>query len=147
MELKLTRNVHSTDFTLGEIRIGGALQCYTLEDEHRDVKVRGETRIPEGSYEIKLRKVGGFHERYMKRFGPVFHRGMLQIMNVPGFEYILIHIGNTEKDTMGCVLVGSTRDVVKGTIGGSEVAYRRLYPKVLAALERGERVTIAIQKV
>lgn len=144
MELELTRNVHSSDYTLGEIRIGGAFQCYTLEDEFRAVKVKGETRIPAGTYVVKLRTSGGFHLNYLKRFGKAFHRGMLHVTDVPGFEYILIHIGNTEKDTAGCVLVGATRDIVKGTIGGSEVAYRRLYPKVAAALMKGEKVTLTV---
>jgi hypothetical protein len=145
MELILTRNVHSSDYTLGEIRIAGKFECYTLEDEHRDVKVKGETRIPAGSYVVKLRKSGGFHARYLKRFGALFHRGMLHVTNVPGFEYILIHIGNTEKDTAGCVLVGDRMDPVRGTIGGSESAYRRLYPKVAAALLKGEPVTLVVR--
>ena len=144
MELILTRNIHSNDYTIGEIRIGGKFECYTLEDEGRDVKVKGETRIPAGTYAVKLRNTGGFHANYLRRFGKLFHRGMLQVMDVPGFEYILIHIGNTDKDTAGCVLVGATRDVVKGTIGGSEVAYRRLYPKVAAALLKGEAVTLKV---
>jgi len=144
MELILKRNIHSSDYTLGEIRIGGKFECYTLEDEGRDVKVKGETRIPAGRYLIKLRTSGGFHARYLKRFGKVFHRGMLHVTDVPGFEYILIHIGNTEKDTAGCVLVGDTMDIVKGTIGGSEAAYRRLYPKVASALLKGETVTLEV---
>ena len=69
---------------------------------------------------------------------------MLHVTNVPGFEYILIHLGNTEKDTAGCVLVGASRDIVKGTIGGSEIAYRRLYPKVLKAIEAGEVVRLIV---
>lgn len=144
MDLYLQRNIHSSDYTIGEIRIGGKFECYTLEDEFRDVKVKGETRIQKGTYVIKLRKEGGFHQRYLKRFGKDFHKGMLHVTNVPGFEYILIHIGNTEKDTAGCVLVGATRDIVKGTIGGSEVAYRRLYPKVVKALQAGELVRLIV---
>ncbi len=144
MELILTRNVHGSDFTLGEIRIGGTLECYTLEDEFRAVKVRGETRIPAGTYTIKLRTSGGFHLNYLKRFGKFFHRGMLHVTDVPGFTHILIHIGNTDEDTAGCVLVGASRDVVKGTIGGSEIAYRRLYPKVAAALLKGEAVKLIV---
>jgi hypothetical protein len=144
MDLYLQRNIHSSDYTIGEIRIGGKFECYTLEDEFRDVKVKGETRIQKGTYVIKLRKEGGFHQRYLNRFGKDFHKGMLHVTNVPGFEYILIHIGNTEKDTAGCVLVGATRDIVKGTIGGSEVAYRRLYPKVLKALQAGELVRLIV---
>ncbi len=98
------------------------------------------------AYGCELRTVGGFHEKYLRKFGSTFHKGMLWIKNVPGFEYILIHIGNTEKDTAGCVLVGSTRNVVTGTVGSSEVAYRKLYPVVLAAIQRGEKVTISVSR-
>ncbi len=147
MQLDLVRNVHDKEWTIGEIRIGGVFQCYTLEDEYRAVKVKAETRIPEGVYNIELRTVGGFHEKYLRKFGSTFHKGMLWIKNVPGFEYILIHIGNTEKDTAGCVLVGSTRNVVTGTVGSSEVAYRKLYPVVLAAIQRGEKVTISVSRM
>ena len=53
--------------------------CYTLEDEHRDVKVMGETRIPAGTYNIEFRTVGGYHSRELKRYGASFHKGMLEL--------------------------------------------------------------------
>ena len=55
--------------------------CYTLEDEYRALKVKGETRIPKGIYNIEYRKEGGFHNKYSKRF-PNIHKGMLQVMDV-----------------------------------------------------------------
>ena len=67
-----------------------------------------ETCIPEGEYEIKLRTVGGFNERYTKKY-PTMHRGMLWLQDVPGFEYILIHQGNTDEHTSGCLIVGDTQ--------------------------------------
>ena len=76
--------------------------AYTLEDEQRDVKVWGETRIPAGTYKLKLREEGGFHNRYLNKYGNTFHKGMIHVQDVPGFEYILWHTGNTDEHTAGC---------------------------------------------
>jgi hypothetical protein len=118
--------------------------CFTLEDEFRTQKKYGETRIPAGVYEVLLRTEGGFHQRYMAKF-PEIHRGMLWLQDVPGFEYILIHIGNKDDDTAGCLLVGDTsiQNVTdEGMIGSSTSAYKRIYPPIAEAIANGERVQI-----
>ena len=119
--------------------------CYTLEDEHRDEKKYGETRIPAGTYKIKLRKEGGYHQKYSKRF-PSIHRGMLHITDVPNFEYILIHCGNTDEHTAGCLLVGDSQEnnqlVSNGFIGKSTQAYKRIYPKIAEELLNNNEVLI-----
>ena len=119
--------------------------CYTLEDEKRDDKISGETRIPNGMYEIKLRKEGGFHKGYSERF-PSIHRGMLHITNVPNFEWILIHCGNTDEHTSGCLLLGDTQENNKiktnGFVGKSSQAYKRVYPAIAKILELGGQVYI-----
>jgi len=118
---------------------------YTLEDEYRAEKVKGETMIPYGTYEIKYRKEGGFNNNYSKRFSD-FHRGMLHITNVPGFEYILIHCGNTDEHTSGCLLVGDSQEnnnlVSDGFIGKSTQAYKRVYNIIADELDKGEKVFI-----
>ncbi len=124
---------------MGLLFIDGEFECYTLEDEHRDEKVRGETRIPKGTYTVTFRNVGGFDARYKKKF-PEMHKGMLWVRNVPNFEYILIHLGNTDENTAGCLLVGESAK--EGFIGGSGNAYKKMYPKVADALSKGEEVTI-----
>lgn len=134
--------------TIGMFLIETQFQCFTLEDEFRTIKVKGDTRVPAGRYEIKLRKEGGFHEKYLAKFGPAFHKGMLHITNIPDFEFILIHIGNDEDDTAGCPLVGNTvtQNVTgKGYLADSESAYKRIYPKIVDKLISGERVFITIQ--
>jgi len=119
--------------------------AHTLEDEQRKVKVRGETRIPWGRYQIKLRKAGGHHARYAAKF-PDMHKGMLWLRaedgegEVPNFKWILIHIGNTEKDTEGCLLVGRGAD--PGLLRDSTSGYKAVYSHVLKAFERGEKVYI-----
>lgn len=146
--LRISSQKDSTNGILFDVT-GGQRKflCYTLEDEHRplEAKVMGETRIPAGTYNITLRKVGGFHGRYSKRYGDM-HKGMLWVRNVPGFEYILIHSGNTDEHTAGCLLVGNTQNenITKkdGFIGASRVAYERIYPPIAAALEAGQQVTI-----
>ena len=143
MELKVYRYSSQSQTTLGALHINGEFECYTLEDQHQDIKVKGETRIPAGTYNIGLRTVGGFDARYKAKFS--FHKGMLQVLNVPGFEYILIHIGNDEDDTAGCLLVGNTANnnrLNKGFIGDSTNTYKSLYTKVLKAIESGLDVTI-----
>lgn len=112
--------------------------CYTLEDEQRDVKVWGETRIPAGKYQLSLRKEGGFHSRYLAKYGDM-HKGMIHVNDVEGFEYILWHTGNTDENTAGCLLLGDTQTsnlVAKdGFIGSSVNAYKEVYPYVAAAIE------------
>ena len=137
MKLLVQRYKSSPNATLGKLFIDGVFECYTLEDEFRAVKVRGETRIPAGTYQVILRTEGTTHFQYAKRF-PDIHKGMLHVINVPNFQFILIHIGNTEKDTEGCLLVGADRDENKMTIGRSTIAYRKMYPKVAAAVQASD---------
>jgi hypothetical protein len=144
MEIKVVRYKSNAQATLGKLYVNGEYVCYTLEDEKRTTKVKGETRIAAGTYEIKFRKVGGHHTKYSKDF-PEIHKGMLELQNVPNFQFILIHIGNYEKDTDGCVLVGMTANEKAFTIGSSTIAYKRLYPTVADALLKGEKVTITLE--
>jgi hypothetical protein len=141
MKLLNLRYNGTSDYTDGLLFIDGKFECYTLEDEERTVKVFGETRIPNGTYAIELRTEGGFHSRYTEKYANM-HKGMLWVKDVPNFEYILIHIGNDDDDTAGCLLVGTTADKNKGFIGASVNAYKDMYPKVLSALLNNECVEI-----
>lgn len=144
MELTVYRYSSGKDTTLGMLMINGKFAAYTLEDEARTVKVKSETRIPTGRYKVELRKEGGHHARYSTKF-PGIHKGMLHVTNVPGFEWILIHIGNTDKDTDGCLLVGdqSTSNLTEiGNIAYSTQAYLRMYNQVIQAFARKEDVWI-----
>jgi hypothetical protein len=117
--------------------------AFILEDEFRTKKVFGETRIPAGVYPLSLRKEGGFHTRYAARF-PELHRGMLWLREVPGFQYVLIHIGNTDEDTAGCLLVGDSAFPFEDRVLQSTAAYTRIYPPIAKALEEGDQASIAI---
>lgn len=138
---ELIRFAHGKDATLGCLRLTGELLCFTLEDERRAVKVAGETRIPAGEYRLRLRDWGGFHERYSKQW-PDMHKGMIELADVPGFTNVLLHLGNTDDDTAGCLLVGLSA-TCSWTIGQSKVAYQHVYPVVAGEIDvRGASLRI-----
>lgn len=146
MEIHLKRFDKGKEYTKGLLYIEDEFQCFTLEDEEREVKVKHETCIPEGRYEITLRDFGGFDGRYKAKF-PEFHKGMLWLRNVPNFEYILIHIGNFTKNTSGCILVGKRTENTKETIERSKQAYIEFYKKVIKHFENNERVFINVASI
>ena len=120
--------------------------CYTVEDEYRATKVMHETRIPAGVYQLTLRSEGGFHSRYISKYGADWHRGMIYVNNVPGFEYILWHTGNTDESTSGCLILGDsqTSNLVQadGFVGSSVNSYKKVYPIVRDAILSGEKVLV-----
>lgn len=143
--INVVRHTSNSNETLSSIYFNGELVCHGLEDQQQNFKVMGETRIPAGKYKIGIRDVGGFHTQYSKRFK--FHKGMLQILDVPEFEYILIHVGNDDDDTAGCLLVGAGSVVANDgtiTISNSVVAYTRLYNKVIESAIAG---TLSIEYI
>ena len=145
MKLTVVRTQFGTDATNGLLFIDGVFECYTLEDQYQAVKVMHETCIPEGTYDIQFRKTGGFHAKYSERYKNA-HYGMLHIQDVPNFTYILIHTGNTDEHTSGCLIVGETQQDLEiskdGFIGSSTAAYKKMYAKVAAKLLQGKKVTI-----
>ena len=148
MKLEVIRFSSEKDSTSGllfDVTRGREFLCYTLEDQYQTKKIMQETRIPAGSYKIKYRKEGGFHKKYTKRY-PDIHRGMLHVTNVPNFKWILIHTGNTDEHTAGCLLLGDTQEnnqiKTNGFIGKSSQAYVRVYDYIAKALDMDEKVTI-----
>jgi hypothetical protein len=143
--LRISSQQDSTSGLLFDTTNERKFLCYTLEDEFRETKVMGETRIPAGTYRLSLREWGGFHDRYAKRFRNL-HKGMLWVRDVPDFTHILIHCGNTDEHTSGCLLLGQTqtsnRKSPDGFVGRSTEAYLDVYPVVADALDAGEEVTI-----
>lgn len=136
--------------TLGKMFIDGEEVAVTLEDEYREVKVKKDTRIPAGTYNVTLRTVGGKHAAYWHKF-PDMHKGMLWIRDIPNFEYVLIHIGNHDAHTDGCILVGLKPDPqkenqleVKRNIWSSTAAYKKVYPIIANHLAAGKRAVIRV---
>jgi hypothetical protein len=130
MELLLKR-LHKTDkSTIGELKVNNTFECYTLEDVEREEKVYGETAIPKGRYEIVI----SYSNRF-KKFMPL-------LLNVPKFEGIRIHAGNTAKNTLGCILVGKSRG--ENQISNSRLAYESLFVKLKNASKK-EKIFITIK--
>lgn len=144
MRLKLIRYSSDSDSSGGLLFIDGKFFCYVCEDEKREFKIHGETRIPNGCYKIKLRNEGGMTKRYAAKYD--FHRGMLHLQDVPGFEWVYIHTGNNDDHTEGCLLVGYQAKRIDGEneIHTSRAAYICLYLKILDAIDAGEEIEIEI---
>lgn len=124
-EYVLQRRFLKANCTCGEFYLpSGEFECYTLEDEVREVKVPGKTAIPAGRYEVQL--------SLSMRFG----RLLPILLSVPYFEGIRIHSGNTAHDTEGCILLGR---IAEGEfVGESRLALNAFMPKLEASLTRGK---------
>jgi hypothetical protein len=112
---------------IGEMTVDGIFECFTLEDVERPVKIKGETAIPKGTYKVIINQSNRF-----KRLLPL-------LLNVPGFEGVRIHSGNTNHNTEGCILVGQTRH--KEFIGQSRKAFNKLFAK----MQKAKDITLIIQ--
>ena len=121
MELQLKREIFTDISTIGTLTIDGKFECYTLEDIERDVKIKSETAIPKGTYKVIINQSNRF-----KRLMPL-------LLNVPNFEGVRIHAGNSNHDTEGCILVGQNRSV--DYITKSRKAYEILFAKMKLAKE------------
>lgn len=143
MNITVQRYSDNSESTTSLVYINNKFFCYGLEDEARTLKVFGETCIPVGTYKIGLRTTGGHNARYKDRFK--FHVGMLHVLDVPNFKYILIHIGNSDDDTAGCLLLGdavNNNTINDGFISSSTQAYIRFYKYVIDAIINNEEVYI-----
>lgn len=136
MELRLNRFKYGEKSTLGRFFVNGATECYTLEDVRRadGVKVQDATCIPAGTYSVII-------DASVR-----FKRDMPHVLDVPGFTGIRIHSGNTDADTDGCLLLGNAIEN-DDFISGSKDAFGQFFPKLQAALDAGEDVTIEIHDI
>lgn len=141
MELLLKRIALKDTYTIGKLFLNGKYFCDTLEDPNRDknkngqfdngeAKVHGDTAIPYGKYEVIL------------NVSPKFKRLLPRLVNVPSFDGILIHRGNTPKDTHGCILVGENK-VVGQVINSTK--YEEELVRILSSLPKGEKIKITIE--
>lgn len=135
MNLVLTREPSLDGATIGQLTIGGQIGrlCWTLEDQVRPLeepKVAGETAIPIGRYRVAI----NWSQRFKRRM-PILYE-------VPGFEGIRIHWGNTQADTEGCILVGQDRE--KQAIYKSKAAFDALYDRLETTLLAAEEVWVTV---
>ena len=151
MKLILSRRFLGDKYTIGRLSINGNYFCDTLENPNRDAnkngvfdgdekKIYGDTAIPYGTYKVVMDVVS---PKYSTRSAYQFCEGKLpRLLNVPHFEGILIHIGNTSADTAGCILVGENKE--KGKVINSTATFKRLYAELKEASDKGEDITIQI---
>ena len=136
MKLLLHRQTFSDKSSVGTLYVNGLKECHTLEDCDRHLeeggeKVYGETAIPRNTYKVVI--------TYSNRF----KQPMPLLVDVPGFEGIRIHPGNTDQNTEGCILVGV--GIGQDRLYNSRQAYERLFNKLEAAEALGEEITIEIR--
>ena len=135
MELKVERKWPKDTYTVGRLYVDGKMFCNTLEDRVRDLnteeKIYGETAIPAGRY------------RVIFNWSPKFGRNLPRLLNVPHFEGILIHPGNTAADSAGCILVGKNSAV--GRLSESRDTSDRLNVLIEDAQRRGEDIFITVE--
>ena len=142
MDIQLKRIAKKETYTIGKLYIDGVYFCDTIEDKDRSLnqtmsindikkkKVYGETAIPTGTYKLVI--------DYSNRF----KKNMAHILNVPGYEGIRIHTGNSAKDSLGCIIVGKNK--VVGKVVESRNTYNQLFPILQKAFKEGEiKITIS----
>ena len=151
MKLTLKRIALKPAYTIGHLYIDGQKVCDTIEDTVRDLnknvvfdngekKVYAETAIPYGTYDITLKvQSPKYKDKAQYKFGDGY---LPRLLDVPHFDGILIHIGNTAKDSAGCILVGENKEV--GKVLNSTATFRKVYEILKAASDRGEPIKIEI---
>ena len=153
MELIVDRKWKRQSYTISNLTIDGKWLCNVLEDTDRglddsmsvakikELKKSSATAIPRGTYEVTL-------DVYSPKFGSksfykeVCNGKLPRLLNVKGFEGILIHAGNTDKDSAGCLLVGQNK--VKGQVINSQATFKELYKLLKDVHDKGEKITIKI---
>lgn len=142
MEIKLHRKWRRKGYSIGILYINGQRICETLEDEDRglkqelslptlkSMKVKGQTAIPVGTYQVLM------------TFSPKYKRIMPLVSNVPAYEGIRIHSGNTNRDTEGCILCGRNTEV--GKVTNSRYWTKKVTELIQQATDRKEQITIQI---
>lgn len=155
MKLELKRTYKGDQYTIGHLYINGIFLCDTIEDVYRGTtddmkftktgnsigywtdsegnkieKVYGKTAIPTGTYKVEV------------TFSNKFKKDLPLLKDVKGFDGIRIHSGNTEEDSLGCIIVGENK--VKGKVINSRIKFNALMEALAPAIKSGEEITITI---
>lgn len=139
MKLTLKRIAKKKTYTIGKLYIDDVYFCDTIEDVDRGlyqgqnldlikkIKIPNKTAIPRGTYKITLNVVSPKYSK-KKIYQEICNGRVPRLLNVPGYEGVLIHIGNTAEDSAGCILVGENKQV--GKVLNSTETFKRLYNKI-----------------
>lgn len=155
MELILKRIALRSEYTIGKLYVDGEYVCDTIEDTVRDLdkdgkfangemKIPGKTAIPYGRYEVTMKVRSPKYSNFAKYSWAKKYDGYLpRLLNVPHFDGVLIHVGNSALDSEACVLVGENK--VVGKVINSVNTFRRLMDDYLVpAKKRNEKIVITI---
>jgi hypothetical protein len=141
MKLKLLRLALTDNSTVGALFVDGVFHSFTLEDAVRATKIAGLTAIPEGCYSIKRRlEKSPKQKEYATKYDWFDYHFELQ--GIPNYRHVYIHIGNTSKDTDGCILVGESAS--PDFVGNSKPAFESLYKLLKQAEDKNESIEIEI---
>ena len=153
MKILIKRTAKKQNYTIGQLFINGNKFCDTLEDPDRGLtstmssleisnkKVYGDTAIPTGTYTVDMNTVSprfGSQTYYKEVCGGKVPR----LLNVPGYQGVLIHVGNVPKDTHGCILVGKNTKI--GQVLESKDTFKSLYKELKKAVDKKEQITVTI---
>lgn len=150
MNILLKRIAKKEKYTIGNLYIDGKFICNTLEDSDRNltdsmsqedinkIKVYGQTAIPTGTYKVDMNTIS---PKFKNRAWAKPYEGRIpRLLNVKGFEGILIHCGNSAQDSLGCILVGENK--IKGKVINSTATFSKL---MSILLQDKDNITITIQ--
>lgn len=153
MKIRVDRKWKKATYTISRIYIDDVFFCNGLEDRDRGLKqtdhpdyirsrkVFAETAIPTGTYEVAMNVTSPKYAA-VPWYYKLCQGKMPRLRNVPGFEGILIHPGSTALDSAGCLLCG--KNSIVGKLTESKVTFEKLYKKMKAAYDKGEKITIEI---
>lgn len=154
MELLIDRKWKKQSYTMSNLYIDGKWFCNCLEDSDRGLdnsmsedmirtlKKPSITAIPRGTYDITLDVISPKYSK-VQFYKDVCNGKVPRLKNVKGFDGILIHAGNTDKDSSGCLLVGQNK--VKGQVVNSKETFKQLYKLLQDGKSRGEKIIIKIE--
>lgn len=150
MKILVKRTDKTDRYTIGDLYIDNEYICNTLEDTDRglkqtdsiehiqDIKVFGETAIPTGTYEVDMDTVS---TKFKDKIWAQPYKGKLpRLVNVPGFEGVLIHVLNTVEESLGCLGVGNKE--ANGTLSSSTSMFHTVMRRLLS---KNEPITITIE--
>lgn len=134
--IKVERDIHKPECEISKVYVRGQFFCYAIEDARRETKIPGETCIPPGLYDLGI--------RFSPHFSPKLGHDMIWVKDVPGYEFILIHTGNTVLDTKGCLILGKTvgtmkcsDGIVRDAVLTSKPTYMEFYASVIGDIKNG----------
>lgn len=155
MEILVDRKWKKETYTIGQVFIDGKFLCNSCEDKDRhlsssmplskikEIKVAAETAIPTGRYRIDMNTISPKYSLKPWYLQNCHGARLPRLIDVPGYSGVLIHVGNTAKDSAGCILIGKNDAV--GMVTNSKYWFLKLYNAMYTAFKRGELIHITIR--